>query len=269
MLSYQHAYHAGGPADLHKHMVLAGLLALLTRKDRPLSYLESHAGRGVYDLADEASVKTGEAMRGIALASPSAHPFWTAMRTLCADRGPSAYPGSPAVARALLRPGDAMTLMELHPAEHAALAQTFRGGGDGPSVAVHRRDGAEGLRALTPPEPRRGLALIDPSYEVKTEYTDTALLALEVAARWPQGVVMVWYPLLPAGRHEELVGPVEAVGLETTRRDEVLFADPPGRGMYGSGLLILNAPWGTDAVLDEARVAAGPAFAAPGERRVA
>lgn len=269
MLSYQHAYHAGGPADLHKHMVLAGMLALLTQKERPVSYLESHAGRGLYDLTDPAAAKTGEAMRGVGLARPSAHPFWTAMERVRAAHGATAYPGSPAVARALLRPGDSMALMELHPAEHAVLAAAFGKGGDGPKIAVHRRDGAEGLRALTPPDPRRGLALIDPSYEVKTEYTDTALLALEIAARWPQGVVMVWYPLLPAARHEDLIGPVEAVGLEGTRRDEVIFADPPARGMYGSGLLILNAPFGTEVVLAEVRRAAGELFAEAGARRVA
>jgi 23S rRNA (adenine2030-N6)-methyltransferase len=270
MLSYQHAYHAGGPADLHKHMVLAGLLALLTQKPRPISYLESHAGRGLYDLSTAASLKTGEAMRGVALLQPGAHPFWQAVAAVRASHGPTAYPGSPAVARALLRPGDAMTLMELHPAEHAALAAAFgRSAAPGPSVAVHRRDGAEGLRALTPPEPRRGLALIDPSYEVKTEYLDTALLALEVASRWPEGVIVVWYPLLSQPRHDALLGPVEAVNPAGTLRDEVLFADPPARGMVGSGLLVLNAPYGAEAVLAQAREAARPVFAEAGARRVA
>lgn len=269
MLSYQHAYHAGGPADLHKHLVLAGLLALLTQKERPVSYLESHAGRGLYDLADAAAARTGEAMRGIGLLARSPHPFWKAVDAVRAAHGPTTYPGSPAIAQALLRPGDSMTLMDLHPAEHAALARAFGGAGAGPRISVHRRDGAEGLRALTPPEPRRGLALIDPSYEVKSEYLDTSLLALEIAARWPEGVVMVWYPLLSAGRHEALIGPVEAVAASGWLRDEVTFADPPARGMFGSGIVILNPPYGSDAVLREARAAAGAVFAADGARRVA
>jgi 23S rRNA (adenine2030-N6)-methyltransferase len=173
------------------------------------------------------------------------------------------------VARALLRPQDRMILMELHPAEHAALEAAMSGGG-GPDIAIHRRDGAEGLRALTPPQPRRGLALIDPSYEVKTEYTDTALMALEVATRWPEGVVAIWYPLLPSDRHEGLVGPIEAVAPEGVIRDEVRFADPPARGMIGSGMILLNAPYGTDAVLAAAHEAAAPLFVqACGERRVA
>lgn len=257
MLSYQHAYHAGGPADLHKHAALAGVLALLTRKARPISYLESHAGRALYDLAGPEAAKTGEAVRGIARLDPADHPFWTAIERTRAAHGPAAYPGSPAVARALLRPGDRMALMELHPAEHAALSAAMKGEG----VAVHKRDGAEGLRALTPPDPRRGLALIDPSYEIKTDYVETAMLALEIAVRWPQGVVMVWYPLLPAGRHEALVGPVEAVGPAGLIRDEVTFADPPARGMYGSGLLILNAPYGAAEALAEARAVCAAAYA--------
>jgi 23S rRNA (adenine2030-N6)-methyltransferase len=259
MLSYQHAYHAGGPADLHKHAALAALLALLTAKERPISYFESHAGRGLYDIASPQALKTGEAMRGVALLEPVEHPFFAALARVRAAHGPSAYPGSPAVARALLRPQDRLTLMELHPAEHAALAAAMAG----PGVAVHRRDGREGLKALTPPEPRRGLALIDPSYEIKTEYLETGLLALEVAARWPEGVVMVWYPLLPQGRHEGMIGPVEAVA-PGTLRDEVVFADPPARGMYGSGLLVLNPPYGAEAALAGAREACAAAYAPPG-----
>jgi 23S rRNA (adenine2030-N6)-methyltransferase len=269
MLSYQHAYHAGGPADLHKHLVLAGLLALLTRKERGITYLESHAGRGAYDLASAETAKTGEAMRGIALVEPGAHPFWRAVEALRALRGATAYPGSPAVAQALLRPQDRMVLMELHPAEHAALEGAMARRDDGPDIAIHRRDGAEGLRALTPPQPRRGLALIDPSYEVKTEYTDTALTALEIATRWPEGIIAIWYPLLPGARHEGLVGPIEAVAPAGLLRDEVLFADPPARGMFGSGMILLNAPYGADAVLVEAREAAGPLFAHEGRRQVA
>jgi 23S rRNA (adenine2030-N6)-methyltransferase len=248
MLSYQHAYHAGGPADLHKHAALAGMLALLTAKKRPISYIESHAGRGLYDLGAAAAAKTGEALRGVARLTEAAHPYWTAIRAARAAGGDAAYPGSPFVARALLRPQDRLALMELHPAEHAALSATMAGKG----VAIHRRDGREGLRALTPPEPRRGLALIDPSYEVKTEYAETAVLALEVASRWPEGVVMVWYPILDAPRHGALIGPVEAVAPEGMLIDEVAFRERPGRGMVGSGLLILNAPFGAEKALAEA-----------------
>jgi 23S rRNA (adenine2030-N6)-methyltransferase len=258
MLSYQHAYHAGAPADLHKHAALAGLLALLKRKPgRAITYLETHAGRALYDLGGAEALKTGEALRGIGAVQPTDHPFWAAVEAARAVGGPMAYPGSPMVAQSLLGPDDRITLMELHPAEHVALKAAMAGG----NVSVHKRDGHEGLRALTPPQPRRGLALIDPSYEVKAEYLSTAMLALETATRWPEGVILVWYPLLPQGRHEQLVGPVEAVSPEGLIRDEVRFADAPPRGMYGSGLLVLNPPYGAEDALAEARAAVAGAFA--------
>jgi 23S rRNA (adenine2030-N6)-methyltransferase len=257
MLSYQHAYHAGGPADLHKHAAVAGLLALLkAKKSRAISYLESHAGRALYDIVAPEALKTGEALRGVASLEPAEHPFWEAVGATRAAHGATAYPGSPLIARHLLGAEDRIALMELHPAEHAALKAAMAGEG----VAIHRRDGAEGLRALTPPSPRRGLALIDPSYEVKAEYLDTAMLALELSTRWPEGVVVVWYPLLRDARHAALIGPVEAVAPEGMIRDEALFADPPERGMIGSGLLILNPPYGAEAALAEARAAVADAF---------
>jgi 23S rRNA (adenine2030-N6)-methyltransferase len=259
MLSYQHGYHAGGPADVHKHGALAALLTLLTRKPRPITYLESHAGRGVYDLSDAAAAKTGEALRGVALVPEADDPYWHAIRATQAHFGPEYYPGSPAVARALLRPEDKLVLMEMHPQEHAALVAAMAG----PGVAIHRRDGREGLRALTPPKPRRGMALIDPSYEIKKEYAETAELALEVAARWPEGAIMIWYPLLREARHEALIGPVEAVRPQGYVHHEVAFADPPERGMIGSGLLLINAPWGAAEAIREAARAAGLVFAQP------
>ena len=258
MLSYQHAYHAGGPADLHKHAALAGLLALLKmKKTRPISYLETHAGRALYDLTSAEAMKTGEALRGVGACAPTEHPFWAAVTSARAAGGPGAYPGSPWVARHMLGPDDRMTLMELHPAEHAALKAAMR---DAPNAACHKRDGHEGLRALTPPQPRRGLALIDPSYEVKDEYLETAMLALEVSVRWPEGVIVVWYPILDRPRHDALTGPVEAVAPKGLVRDEAAFADPPARGMVGSGLLILNAPYGAEAALRAARAAVADAF---------
>lgn len=257
MLSYQHAYHAGGPADLHKHAALAGLLTLLTIKPRPVSYLESHAGRGIYDLSDEAAARTGEAIRGLARLEEVEHPYWAAIRAAREELGPAAYPGSPAIARLLLRPEDSITLMEMHPAEHAALVEAMAG----PGVAVHRRDGREGLRAMIPPRPLRGLALIDPSYEVKDEYVQTAELALEVASRWPQGVVLVWYPILREARHETLTGLVRAARLPETIIDEAPFSDPPDRGMVGSGLVVLNAPFGALQVIAEARRICEPVLA--------
>lgn len=252
MLSYQHAYHAGGPADLHKHIVLAELLARLTAKPRAISYLETHAGRGIYDLAAPEAEKTGEAAQGIARIAPDPDtPFGQAIAAARARFGTTAYPGSPAVARALLRPQDRMVLLELHPAEHAALRAAL----SGQRVAVHRRDGFEGALALAPMTPRRGLVLIDPSYEVKSEYAAVAGFVRRLLAKWPEAAVLIWYPLLPAGRHGDLVAGLRSLPV---RIDEVAFSPPPPRGMTGSGLALVNGPHG-----GEASFAAAHALAAP------
>jgi 23S rRNA (adenine2030-N6)-methyltransferase len=252
MLSYQHAYHAGGPADLHKHAALAELLASLTAKPRGITYAETHAGRGLYDLAAPEALKTGEAATGIARVSPApSTPFGRALAAVRAAHGSHAYPGSPLVARALLRPQDRTVLMELHPAEHAALTAALPAG----SAEIHRRDGYEGVLALAPLRPRRGLVLVDPSYEVKDEYAAAATFVLRLARKWPQAIVLVWYPLLPAGREAELLD-----GLHPLHPliDEVVFDPAPARGMYGSGLALINAPHGAGALMARARVQAAP-----------
>lgn len=257
MLSYQHGYHAGGPADVHKHAVLAALLDGLTRKERPVTVMESHAGRGLYNLIDDMASKTGEASRGVLRLSPAAHPYWTALKAVRAQSGADAYPGSPGISRALLRKQDKLVLMELHPAEHAALKAEFAG----PGVSVHRRDGREGLRALTPPDPRRGLALIDPSYEVKGEYLETAMLGLEIYARWAEGVIMIWYPIMPDDRQTQLTDVIGVTLGEDSIRDEVMFVEPPARGMIGSGVIVINPPFGANQMLDQAHRICAPVLA--------
>jgi 23S rRNA (adenine2030-N6)-methyltransferase len=251
VLSYQHAYHAGGPADLHKHIVLAELIAQLTAKPRGIAYLETHAGRGLYDLAAPEARRTGEAAAGVGRLTPDpATPFgraWTAAR---AAAGPTAYPGSPLVARALLRPQDRLVLMELHPAEHRALRAALAG----PGVAIHRREGFEGALALAPLTPRRGLVLVDPSYEVKPDYDAAAAFVRRLLAKWPEATVLVWYPLLPAGRHRDLLRGLPQPALI----DEVGFRAPPARGMTGSGLALVNPPHGAPEALAAARAQAAP-----------
>lgn len=261
MLSYQHAYHAGGPADLAKHLALATLLHGLTRKSRPISYFETHAGRGVYNLGGPEAQKTGEAAEGVeaweaAIGALPEHPFCDALKTVREAYGARAYPGSPLLARALLRPGDRMALMELHPAEHAALRRTFAETPiPGPNPLIEKRDGGEGAMALLPPDHRKGLVLIDPSYEVKDEYRATGKLAMNILTKWPEASVAIWYPILPAGRHMELrqmVSALQPVLLEHR------FDLKDGKGMTGTGLLVLNAPHGTEAALREACALGAP-----------
>ncbi len=139
-----------------------------------------------------------------------------------------------------------MILMELHPAEHAALTGALKG----PGVAIHRRDGREGLLALSPPKPRRGLALIDPSYERKAEYAETAHFALDLARKWPDGAILVWYPILAANRHAAMVDLLRE-RMPGVLISETAFPAHGGRkgGMTGSGLALLNPPYGAGAIL--------------------
>ena len=208
--------------------------------------METHAGRGLYDLAAPEAVKTGEAGLGIGRIAPdAATPFGRALAVARAAGGAGAYPGSPLVARALLRAQDRMVLMELHPAEHAALVAALGGAG----VAIHRRDGFEGALALAPLRPRRGLVLVDPSYEVKAEYEAVAGFVRRLVAKWPEATVLVWYPLLPAGRHRAMLAGLGALPVVV---DEVGFAPAPERGMTGSGLALVNGPHGAREVFAEA-----------------
>ncbi|GAB4264495.1 MAG: 23S rRNA (adenine(2030)-N(6))-methyltransferase RlmJ [Pararhodobacter sp.] len=243
MLSYQHLYHAGNLADVHKHALLAWMLDYLTRKDKPLSYLESHAGRGLYDLAAPEAVKTGEAAQGVerlARAFAPDHPYRRALDTTRARHGRRAYPGSPLIAATLLRATDTIHLAERHPREHAALAEAML-----PYPArVHHADGFSRIRELTPPTPRRGLLLIDPSYETTADYDGMARFVAQIARKWNVGILALWYPILETPRHLGMVTALAAACPEALRH-EVRF--PPareGHRMVGSGLFVVNPPWG-------------------------
>ncbi|MFT6772788.1 MAG: 23S rRNA (adenine2030-N6)-methyltransferase [Paracoccaceae bacterium] len=266
MLSYQHAYHAGGPADLAKHLTLTALITSLTRKPRPISYFETHAGRGVYDLAGPEAAKTGEAAEGLeaweaARGGLPAGPFGHAIRQVRRHWGPRAYPGSPLLARALLRSTDKMALMELHPAEHAALVECFTDCPiGGPDPWVDMRDGAEGAMDLLPPDARRGMVLIDPSYEVKTDYASTAHLAMRILTRWPEAMVAIWYPILSDARHKELVQGIS--GLHPLIFDR-MFDLKDGKGMIGCGMAVLNAPHGVDTAVEAALKLGAPLLRLP------
>jgi len=251
-------------ADVHKHAVLAAALDYMTRKDKPLSYLDTHAGRGVYDLAAPEAVKTGEAAQGIGRLErgfAADHPYLHALQVARARFGPSAYPGSPLVAAALLRPGDKIHLCERHPAELAALEAAM-----GPlGVRVHGGDGYRLAKALLPPDPRRGVVMIDPSYETAADYADMPAFVAGVVRRWNVGVVVLWYPLLRIPRHTQMLA-VLAAACPDALRHEVRFAPArEGHKMVGSGLFVVNPPFGLElAAAEVARViVAGEGGAAP------
>ena len=241
MLSYQHAFHAGNLADVHKHGLLAWMLAYLTRKDKPLSYIETHAGRALYDLSAPEAVKTGEAARGIARIADwfDDAPFGRVLRA-ARVQGPQMYPGSPFIAGELLRDDDTLTLAELHPQENAALAEAML-----PYPAVVKQiDGFQLAMSMTPPTPRRGLLLCDPSYEVKADYTTIPDFFAKLHRRWPVGILVLWYPVLVDQRHKPMITALKAV-FPAGIAHEVAFAPArPGHGMVGSGLFVVNAPYG-------------------------
>jgi 23S rRNA (adenine2030-N6)-methyltransferase len=242
MLSYQHGYHAGNLADVHKHAMLATALGYLVQKEKPLTYIETHAGRALYDLSAPEAVKTGEAAAARIADNwfPPDHPYARALARTRALHGPKAYPGSPLIAALTLRPGDRMHLAELHPQEHAALDYAMS-----PYPAqVSHRDGLELALSICPPTPRRGLCLIDPSFEVKDDYATLPNVIAALHRKWNVGVIMLWYPILSGDPHGPMLDTLTAAHPQALRH-EVHF--PPareGHRMTGSGLFVLNPPWG-------------------------
>lgn len=253
MLSYQHDYHAGGPADVHKHGSLAVILAQMTAKDKPLTYIESHAGAGLYDLASPMALKTGEAQEGIHRLllqglPPPQHPYRHAVEIIRQRFGSSYYPGSPWIARLLLREGDPMHLMELHPGTQASLRKAFRGE---KNVHIHHRDSYEGVLAILPPNPRRCLIVCDPSYEVKTEYEQVGTFILQIHRKCPEAVILLWYPVLKDDLHPPLCRALELANLPKFSRRQVMVTPPESpRRLVGSGLIFINLPYGVEQSLD-------------------
>ena len=253
MLSYQHIFHAGNLADVQKHALLAWMLDYLTQKDKPLTYIETHAGRGLYDLGSDEAIKTGEAEAGIARAEDwfaNDHPYIQRLNEVRASYGPMAYPGSPIIAALSLRDQDTIHLAELHPQERQHLRHATAPWG----AHIYAKDGFETALALTPPTPRRGMMLIDPSYEVKADYDTIPRDIAHIARKWNVGIIALWYPLLTGGPHGPMLGVLQSAFPDALRA-EVRF--PPARDghrMEGSGMFIINPPYGLDAEAD--RIAA-------------
>ncbi len=260
MLSYQHAYHAGGLADIHKHVAFSVLLKQLVEKDKPFIVIDLYAGHGVYDLHGAEAKKTNESAKGAGLfwdkrtGAPGV--FATFRQTLESanpDGRLARYPGSPAIARAALRAGDRLILNELHP---GALADLKRWAARDDRIAVHSRDALEAVVGLTPPAIRRGIVVVDPSYEIKTEYADIPEALKQAARKWAQGITFVWYPILAEERHLDLIKGMTAgfeadvLCCELTFNHRTPPRDAPG--MRGTGLIVVNPPWRFDEQMEEA-----------------
>lgn len=252
-MNYRHAFHAGNFADCMKHALLLSILGLMVRKVAPLFVLDTHAGRGTYDLMGEAE-RTGEWRDGFAKLVPPPEPL--AQYVAMAERL-GLYPGSPRLIQACLRPGDALACCELHPEDHAALRRLFR---HDAQVAIHHRDGWAAVPALLPPAQKRGLVLIDPPYEAPGEFQRVTAALQAGAARFGHGVYAAWYPIKHRSPVTAFHAALQSAGLRDVIAAELWLREPtdPAR-LNGSGLVVRNPPYGFAAE-------AGPILAALVER---
>jgi 23S rRNA (adenine2030-N6)-methyltransferase len=249
-MNYRHDYHAGNFADVLKHAVLVGLIEALQAKPKPLCYVDTHSGAGLYDLGGEAARKTGESAAGIErLREQRGGPALMQRYLELVDAEDShLYPGSPRLVQRLLREDDSAQLCELHPEEAARLRQLFH---DDRRIHVHHRDGYEALKALLPPAEKRGLVLIDPPFEAQEAEYKLIQSALDTAlTRWPNGVYAVWYPIKLGRQLQPFRRWLGRCGAKSVLDAELLLApdDSPLR-LNGAGMAILNPPWQFDATL--------------------
>jgi 23S rRNA (adenine2030-N6)-methyltransferase len=253
-MNYRHAFHAGNFADVFKHAVLLALLDALTAKDKPLCYMDTHAGAGVYALDEARAEKTGEWRDGIgriveakSLPAPL-HRYRDAIRAFNPQGGLYLYPGSPAIAAHALRKTDRLVLCETQDEEAAALREHFRAD---KRAHVHRRDGYAAMNALLPPAERRGLVLVDPPFEQQAEEFRVIETALQAAhLRWPTGVYAVWYPVKKRATIMPFQRWLAARGWRDVLMSELLVqADDSPLRLNGCGMVIVNAPWQFDATL--------------------
>lgn len=280
MLSYQHIFHAGNHADILKHIALTILLKSLNKKEKPYTVFDSHSGSGRYNLNDERALKTNEAESGIFLLLkelsnktelPEPLSDYLELVKNCLAEG--FYPGSPEIEKRLMRKDDCLILSELHPQEIENLRANIKKpsasenhSANAPSVHIHFRDGFETLHALTPPEIKRGLVLIDPSYEETSDYINCAKIIAEVHERWSTSIIALWYPVLEHRKNDLKImkdkitasvktskNSAEIIDVQLVLKDdraakkqaaEKSSGDSKAHAhLLGSGMFVVNAPW--------------------------
>jgi 23S rRNA (adenine2030-N6)-methyltransferase len=265
MFSYRHGFHAGNHADVLKHAVLIAILKHLTAKETPLSVVDTHAGAGLYRLDDDFAGTSGEAREGIAklsaaageVSAPLLKDYLELVASFNAPGQLRVYPGSPFVVHSLLRQDvrDKLRLFELHPTDSKALAAHVEQLHAGRQVGLDRVDGFEGLKALLPPPSRRGLVLIDPSYEIKSDYAKVTACLQDALRRFATGVYMVWYPVIPRPEAHELPRRLKTLANQAGKpwlhatlsigQDEAKAAVPGEtrrQGLTASGVFVINPP---------------------------
>jgi 23S rRNA (adenine2030-N6)-methyltransferase len=255
MLSYLHGYHTGNHADVLKHTVLTAALARLLVKDKPLRYIDTHAGAGGYELRTAAAQKNHEYEGGVgklwtAADTPAPVARWLELaQRYNGDGKLKRYPGSPWFAQALLRPSDDLFLFELHPAEHRALKNACDGDR---RTKVLREDGLASCIGLVPPPSKRALLLLDPSYELRDEHRTVIDTVIKLHQRFATGVLVIWYPVIERRWVERYERALRATGIKEISTYELCVAGERRGGLIGSGVFVVNPPWQLDDELDAA-----------------
>ena len=255
MLAYRHAFHAGNHADVLKHLVLTRVLRYMGEKDKPYTLVDTHAGAGGYSIEGRYAQKNAEYSEGIArlydlgakgeLPAPLAD-YVSLVRAFNPDGQLRQYPGSPAIANFVLRDTDRLRAYELHPTDHRILASYLE---SRPNTQVSDRDGFAAIKAELPSPTRRAVLLMDPPYEIKSDYAKVLTALREALERAADTVVMVWYPQLQLLESTQLVARLKASADAAAKKGwlhvrlTVAQADERGFGMLGSGMFVANPPF--------------------------
>jgi len=247
MLSYRHSFHAGNHADVLKHTVQSLIIESLKEKEKPFLYLDTHAGAGRYQLSGEHAERTGEYLEGIARIwqrddiPEELAAYMSVVNHFNRNESLRYYPGSPLIARQLLREEDKLQLTELHPSDFPLLRSEFQ---KDDRTRVARADGYQQLKAQLPPPSRRGLILMDPPYEMKTDYQDVVKGIQEGYKRFATGTYALWYPVVMRQQIKKMLRDLEATGIRRILQIELgVRPDSDQRGMTASGMIVINPPW--------------------------
>lgn len=250
MLSYRHQFHAGNVSDVFKHALLTRLLIALGRKDKPYQLLDTHAGIGRYDLQHPWSEKTQEWRKGIGLlfgradAPEALKPYLDAVHAENPDGHLRHYPGSPSIARRLMRPADNLVLCELNRDDCESLRAVM---GSARHTSVHLQDGFSSIRAHLPPKTRRGLTFIDAAFDQADEFSRVTRTLKEAHARFATGMSAAWFPLMAPSAMQAFARSVQAAGLPKTLLLELsVHGEDWTEHIRGSGMLVVNPPYGLD-----------------------
>lgn len=247
MLSYRHSFHAGNFADVLKHTVATSIINYMLKKDKPFCYLDTHSGCGAYSLQSSEALKTNEFNNGIVplwgredLPTPVAD-YLKQVIEFNAQSKLEFYPGSPSIAQQMLREQDRLFLFELHPNEFTNMRGNFSGT---KQIKMANSDGLQGLVANMPPKERRGFILIDPSYEIKSEYQQVVSTLIEAHKRFATGTYALWYPVVNRQTIKQMESELTASGIKNIQLFELgIEADSAEKGMTSSGMIVINPPW--------------------------